>query len=148
MAGGLPLIHTHSFLAMAFICAMWLICSASSLKDSTVIGKKGINRISTWLFAGFLLLMCSLDIARLQTETEENIYFVIALAGIACIGIICMYLAFKGLKNSEMRGTVINWAILLGIVLVLALPQLFNWTFQQAQGEQFICFRSIRHFRM
>ena len=137
MAGGLPLIHTHSFLAMAFICAMWLICSASSLKDSTVIGKKGINRISTWLFAGFLLLMCSLDIARLQTETEENIYFVIALAGIACIGIICMYLAFKGLKNSEMRGTVINWAILLGIVLVLALPQLFNWTFQQAQGEQF-----------
>ncbi|MDE6616707.1 MAG: hypothetical protein K2K35_09065, partial [Lachnospiraceae bacterium] len=27
MAGGLPLIHTHSFLAMAFVCAMWLICS-------------------------------------------------------------------------------------------------------------------------
>ncbi len=135
MAGGLPLIHTHSFLAMAFVCAMWLVCSASSFKYN--INKKGINRVSTWLFAGFLLLMCSLDIARLETETEENVYFVIALAGIACIGIICLYMAFKGLKNSETRGTVINWAILLGIVLVLALPQLFNWTFQQAQGEQF-----------
>lgn len=137
MAGGLPLIHTHSFLAMAFVCAMWLICSASSLKDSAVIGKKGINRISTWLFAGFLLIMCSLDIARSRTETGEEVYFIIALIGIACIGIICLFLAFRGLKNEETRNTVINWGILLGIVLILALPQLFNWTFQQAQGEQF-----------
>lgn len=40
MAGALPLIHTHSFLAMAFVCAMWLICSASSLKNNTDIEEK------------------------------------------------------------------------------------------------------------
>lgn len=137
MAGGLPLIHTHSFLAMAFVCAMWLVCSASSLKDNVNVKKKGINRIAAWLFAGFLVLMCSLDIARLKTEVPENVYFIIALAGIACTGAICLFLAFKGLKNEETRGIVINWGILLGIVLILALPQLFNWTFQQAQGEQF-----------
>ena len=33
---------------------------------------------------------------------------------------------------------VINWGILLGIVLLLALPQLITWTFRQAQGEQFV----------
>lgn len=137
MAGGMPLIHTHSFLAMAFVCAMWLICSVSSLKDSINIRKKGINRIATWIFAGFMVLMCSLDIARLKTEVQESVYFMIALAGIACIGIICLFLVFKGLKNEKTRDIVLDWGILLGTVLILAIPQLFNWTFQQAQGEQF-----------
>lgn len=137
MAGALPLIHTHSFLAMAFVCAMWLICSASSLKNNTDIEEKRTNKIAIWLFVGILALMCGLDIARLKSTVNESVYFIIALIGIICTVIICVFLALKCLNNENTRDVILNWAILLGIVLILALPQLFNWTFQQAQGEQF-----------
>ena len=130
------MIHTHSFLAMAFVCAMWLIYSVRTELNKGWKSKE--SKIELWVLFGFFLMMCSLDLVRKGMEVPEQVYFAIALAGISAIGVICIVLTIRGLKNERSRELVLNWGILLGIVLLLALPQLFAWTFQQAQGEQFV----------
>lgn len=136
LGGCLPMIHTHSFLAMAFVCAMWLIYSVRTELNKEWKSKE--SKIELWVLFGFFLLMCSLDLVRKGTEVPETVYFAIALAGIFAIGVICIVFTVRGLKNEKSRELVLDWGILLGIVLLLALPQLFIWTFQQAQGEQFV----------
>lgn len=136
LGGCLPMIHTHSFLAMAFVCAMWLIYSVRTELNKEWKSKE--SKIELWVLFGFFLLMCSLDLVRKGTEVSEAVYFAIALVGIFAIAIICIVFTVRGLKNKKSRELVLNWGILLGIVLLLALPQLFIWTFQQAQGEQFV----------
>jgi hypothetical protein len=136
LSGCLPMIHTHSFLAMAFVCAMWLIYSVRTELNKGWKSKE--SKIELWVLFGFFLMMCSLDLVRKGMEVPEQVYFAIALAGISAIGVICIVLTIRGLKNERSRELVLNWGILLGVVLLLALPQLFAWTFQQAQGEQFV----------
>lgn len=136
MAGCLPMIHTHSFLAMALVCAMWLIYSMRT--ELNAGWKLKESKIELWVVFGFFLLMCSLDAIRRVTTIPDTVYFVIALAGILAVGVICIVFTVRGLRNEKSREMILNWGILLGVVLLLALPQLVNWTFQQAQGEQFV----------
>lgn len=136
LAGCLPMIHTHSFLAMAFVCAMWLIYSMRTELNAGWKSKE--SKIELWVLFGFFLLMCSLDVIRNATTVPEMVYFVIAMVGIVAVAVICIVLTVRGLRDKKSRPMILNWGILLGIVLLLALPQLINWTFQQAQGEQFV----------
>lgn len=136
MAGCLPMIHTHSFLAMGLVCAMWLIYSMRT--ELNAEWKKKESHIELWVLFGFFLLMCSLDVVRGAVKVPENVYLGIGLAGVLVVGIACIVFVVRGYRNQESRYMVINWGILLGIVLLLALPQLITWTFRQAQGEQFV----------
>ncbi len=136
LAGCLPMIHTHSFLAMGLVCAMWLIYSMRTELNAGWKTKE--SRIELWVLFGFFLLMCVLDAVRRLVTVPGNVYLAIGLAGVLAIGILCAYFVVKGLMNPDSREMVVNWMIFLGIVLVLALPQLINWTFTQAQGEQFV----------
>ncbi len=136
MAGSLPMIHTHSFLAMGMVCAMWLIYSMRTELNPQWRTKE--SKIELWLLFAFFLLMCSLDVLRKVITIQENVYLIIGLAGILAVTVLCIYFVVKGFQNAESRKMVLNWAVLLAIVLLLALPQLFMWTFSQAQGEQFV----------
>lgn len=136
MAGCLPMIHTHSFLAMGLVCAMWLIYSMRTELNAGWKTKE--SHIELWVLFGFFLLMCSLDMARRAMEVPKNVFLGIGLAGILAVGVVCIIFVVRGFRNQDSRHMVINWGILLGIVLLLAGPQLITWTFQQAQGEQFV----------
>lgn len=136
LTGCLPMIHTHSFLAMAFVCAMWLIYSMRT--EFNAKWKTKESQIELWVLFGFFLLMCGLDVARQMTAIPEQVYLYIGLAGVAAIAVLCIWFVVRGLKEEKSRAMILNWAVLLGVVLVLALPQLFTWTFHQAQGEQFV----------
>lgn len=136
LAGCLPMIHTHSFLAMAFVCAMWLIYSMRTELNAKWKTKE--SQIELWVLFGFFLLMCGIDVVRQVITISDQVYLYIGLAGVAVIAVLCLWFTVKGLKEEKSRPMIINWAILLGIVLLLALPQLFTWTFHQAQGEQFV----------
>lgn len=136
MAGCLPMIHTHSFLAMGLVCAMWLIYSMRTELNAGWKTKE--SHIELWVLFGFFLLMCSLDVVRRAVQVPENVYLGIGLAGILAVGIICIIFAVRGYRNQNSRNMIINWGILLGVVLILAVPQLIIWTFRQAQGEQFV----------
>lgn len=136
MAGCLPMIHTHSFLAMGLVCAMWLIYSMRTELNAGWKTKE--SHIELWVLFCFFLLMCSLDVVRRVVKVPENVYLGIGLAGILAVGIICIIFVVRGYRNQNSRHMVMNWGILLGIVLLLAVPQLITWTFKQAQGEQFV----------
>lgn len=136
LAGCLPMIHTHSFLAMGFVCAMWLIYSMRTELNAQWKTKE--SKIELWVLFGFFLLMCGLDVARKVVVIPEQTYLIIGLSGVFAVGIICISFTVRGLQNPDGKEMILNWGILLGIVLLLAIPQLFTWTFQQAQGEQFV----------
>lgn len=136
MAGCLPMIHTHSFLALGLVCAMWLIYSMRTEFNAGWRSKE--SQIELWVLFGFFLLMCVLDAVRRVTTVSEQLYFWIAMAGIAAIVILCIYFTVRGLREEKGRKMILNWGLLLLITLLLAVPQLLTWTFQQAQGEQFV----------
>lgn len=136
LAGALPMIHTHSFLALAFICAMWLIYTLRTQRDAK--WRTSESKIELIVLFAFFLIMCVTDGVCRAVEVNENVYLGLGLFGIALVGILCIYFVVDGIKRKGKESIAVEWGILLGIVLVLALPQLFLWTFQQAQGEQFV----------
>lgn len=136
MAGSLPMIHTHSFLAMGMVCAMWLIYSMRTELNPQWKTKE--SKIELWILFTFFLLMCSLDVLRKLIAIQDTVYLAIGFAGVLAVTVLCIYFVVKGFQDAEGRKMVINWAVLLAVVLLLALPQLIMWTFSQAQGEQFV----------
>ena len=136
MAGCLPMIHTHSFLALGLVCAMWLIYSMRTEFNAGWKSKE--SKIELWMLFGFFLLMCGLDAIRRVVTVSDTVYFWIAMAGIAAVVVICLYFTVRGLREEKGRTMILNWGMLLAITLVLALPQLLEWTFQQAHGSQFV----------
>lgn len=136
LGGALPMIHTHSFLALAFICAMWLIYALRTERNAK--WRTTESKIELVVLFAFFLIMCVLDGICRTIEVNPNVYLGLGLLGIALVGILCIYFAVDGIRRKGRNSIIVEWGILLGVVLVLALPQLFIWTFQQAQGEQFV----------
>lgn len=136
LAGCLPMIHTHSFLALGLVCAMWLIYSMRTELNAEWKTKE--SKIELVVLFGFFLLMCVLDMVRRMKEVPSNLYLGIAFMGVAVIAALCLLFVIRGFREERSREMIMNWMIFLGIVLLLAIPQLFTWTFTQAQGEQFV----------
>lgn len=145
LTGGMPMIHTHSFVAMAFIGAIWLLGTILQETMPKWMEQKPVLERGIFL-AGFVLLNL-LSFAKLSetTQLSDNLLLGLALVNAAFITLCCIWAVWKGWTQvgtksapSAGRQLVILWAIFLGLVLVFAVPQLFTWTFQQAQGEQFL----------
>lgn len=145
LTGGMPMIHTHSFVAMAFIGAIWLLWTILNETMPKWMEQKPVLERGIFL-AGFVLLniLSFFNISK-TTHFNENLLLGLALVNAAFITLCCIWAVWKGWTQvgtksalSGGRQLVILWAIFLGLVLVFAMPQLFTWTFQQAQGEQFL----------
>lgn len=134
LTASLPMIHTHSFLAMALISASWLLIylirEIPSRSSLTYPGKI--------LLSSFLIFMCLLQFLDQKGFILKSSYFIIicmtVLEILTVLGIWCLieYIRKNGCK--ELLST---WGAYLGIILVLALPQLFFWTFDQASNSGF-----------
>ena len=136
LAGALPMIHTHSFLAMGCICAMWLIYSMRSELNQEWKNKK--SKIELLVIFSFFFVMSLLDLIRRKIDVPSKVYLFIALSVVLVIVILCIYLGIRGIRTNGKNSMIWNWLLLLGIVIILALPQLVYWTFSQANGEQFV----------
>ncbi|MBO5488497.1 MAG: hypothetical protein J5972_01170 [Eubacterium sp.] len=138
LAGGLVLIHTHSFLALGICCAVFVV---QDLADSV---QKPAFSFSTTM--RILLVSVTLTILILisQKQLTAKPFSANALLGMG-IGILLIYVAilcyqlWRSMQDKHtFREILTRWGIFLAIVLILALPQLIGFTFQQAQGEQFV----------
>lgn len=135
LTASLPMIHTHSFLAMALISAAWLLASLCE-QNNFKLNMKYPGRL---LLAGFLAFMCLLQFTNGQKgamEAPRFLYICLGILGsLLCFGVwqLAVYLKEHGWK--ELLST---WGIYLAIILIFALPQLLYWTFGQTSGEGFL----------
>lgn len=133
-AGALPMIHTHSFLALGMVCTMWLLYDCKRLWG----GSKGKEIwLRAALPAGILLFSILQWVNRKDELIKKN---GLLLLGVG-IGLLVVYIALHILKvcmEGAWRGLLGTWGMFLAIVLVLAVPQLFLWTFSQAGADGFV----------
>lgn len=135
LTASLPMIHTHSFLAMGIISACWLLVflmRGISLKHLP----KYPGRI---LLTAFLLFMCTLQILvekGLLTGSAQLLSICIAVPGILIILGLRYLLLF--IRQNGIRSIISTWGIYLCIILLLALPQLCYWTFSQTSNDGFL----------
>lgn len=134
LISALPMIHTHSFLAVAFISAAWLLLY---LYRAAVCEEK--RRVP----AGWLLLigvgaMCLVQNTVNKGQVQDWELVVIGLSGIGICVLCGVVLLILFVQKNGWKNLLQTWGIYLGVVLLLALPQLFFWTFGQATGDNFV----------
>lgn len=135
LAGGLPLIHTHSFLALGVLCAGFVICTLIS-KSSKRVSEKRLPIFCRGLLVALSLGILTYISVRQMSDTpvEANTLLAIGI-GIAALFVIGLAVTVWRYFDAKI---IMCWGIFLGIVLVIALPILFKFTFQQASGENFV----------
>lgn len=134
LTGSLPMIHTHSFLAMAFISAAWLLMSLFQSVHSSEKWKNP-GRI---LFTGFLILMCSIQLlSKRENLITPNRLLIFCLTVLGLLFILGIYFLIKYIKANGCKTLLSTWGLYLLIILLLALPQLFGWTFGQTTQSGF-----------
>lgn len=142
LTASLPMIHTHSFLAMGMISVAWLLVFLlREINFKSFINypaKASIKYPGRILLAAFLIFMCGLQILIKNTtiigSAQLFIICITVLLFIACIILCCLILHIKQYGIKKLAFT---WGIYLCIILLLALPQLLYWTFEQASGSSF-----------
>ncbi len=141
IAGGLPLIHTHSFLALGVLCigfvVMGLYDRILKNKYKFSAGKKAVAVIAA-LFVLTCISMAQVSDEPLSDKFLLKIGYGI-IAAVGCIFVILLVANHKKTKDNKWISEELkSWGLMLTITLIFALPQLINFTFKQAQGEQFI----------
>ena len=134
MSAGLSLIHTHSFLALGILCAGFVVL------DLFHYGKKAYKGEMPFLlriaFTVFLLVALTGISMRQMSDTpmDDSVLFMLGIV----VAVTLVALIVFALWRSFDKEILTHWGLFLSIVLVLALPILFAFTFQQASGENFV----------
>ena len=135
LAGTLPMIHTHSFLAFAVVCGGWLFFS---LLNGLDLGRIAV-RTGKWCVGLGLLVMGAVK-ALLQANGLRDAPQLLWTAG----GLLLLFFAFVCLLlwMACRRGggglLLHTWGALFLSACALALPQLIFWTFDQAKTGGFV----------
>lgn len=133
LAGALPMVHTHSFLALGLICTMWLLYD---LKH-----KLNIPSHSNGLRYSIVLLLAFFTVYQLLLTANSSLsqYGIVIMGiGLTLLIVYIVYLLSKAVKNKLLFSLLTTWGVFLLLVVLLAFPQLFIWTFQQSSGDGFV----------
>lgn len=134
LAGVLPMIHTHSFLALVLVSGSWLLMDLAEACSVPALHRK--NRMLLW---GLILLMqltqLVLESMNLR-ETDGLLLVLLLFAGGFAFALVRLCRAFE--KRFTWEPLLKTWGLYLLIAGTLALPQLFYWTFGQATGDGFL----------
>ncbi len=134
LAGALPMVHTHSFLSIAIISASFLLVSLYR----NVVPEEKRNLPVGWILLCFVVVMCYLQNWINKGQIHSKDLLVLAILGIGTCFLYGLYLLFCYVQKNDWKELLHTWGIYLGCVLVLALPQLFFWTFTQVSENSFI----------
>ena len=132
LTGSLPMIHTHSFLAMALISAAWLLTSLCQVVDQ----KSKLKYPGKLVFPAFLFLMVSFQIIN-RRFSDGSVFLTICIVFLSLLFLMGLYCLLQYIRMNGIHCIVSTWGIYLIIILILALPQLFAFTFAQASGSGF-----------
>ncbi len=137
-AGALPLIHTHSFVALALCSAGMLVYDAFHIREEYLVRRRERPRwmsIILWLAGGVwaisLLLMLVLRYSRPE-QVGTGLLICVAAATLIALG--CA-LSDILMRRSNWRRAMGWYALYGGVACVLSVPQLFGFTFNQVFQE-------------
>lgn len=133
LAGLMPMIHTHSFLAFALVCGVWL---AAALLRAVSRERQGVFVCRVLILLG-LPGMCLLQSVLGRLNDQNFLLWVVcglAAGYLALLG----FLIWKCARRLGWKALLETWGVLLLAACVLALPQLFFWTFRQVGGGDFL----------
>lgn len=131
----LPMIHTHSFLAMALLSAAWLL--ASLLRQSGLTLK--MRYPGKILLMGFFVFMYLIQIFNRQKGAVDDPRFLsVCLGVLGLLFIFGIWLLTIELRKNGVKQFLSTWGLYLAVILILALPQLFYWTFGQTSNTGFL----------
>ncbi len=143
LTGGLPLIHTHSFLALGVLCIGFVILdlvdhTSKKIKKNSEQNffKKGVPIWCRLIIVAAVLGVLTFISLRQMSDTvvSSEALFAIGIA-IAVFILVCMVISVFRYFDKRI---ITRWGVFLGIVLVLSLPILFTFTFTQASGDNFV----------
>lgn len=145
LGGGLPMIHTHSFMALGIVSAVWLLgelfLAVTKKKKSVLEGEEvqtqGRN-YRGWIIGGGVLLMCYIQSLHLTEEAAKKELPLVMALGLLVLVIMGVIYLGRAVKKGMLKQLLSTWGIFLGVVLILAIPQLFLWTFQQVGEGGFV----------
>lgn len=134
LGGALPMIHTHSFLALAIVSICWLVSWIAERLDIKYFGK-----LVKILMAVFIFSMPVYQYIVLRLDLRKSsVNIAVVAAVIAVLLVFIAVIIVKLIKKEGFVSIAQTWGIYLLVVLCLALPQLFIWTFRQASAGSFI----------
>lgn len=135
LAGLMPMIHTHSFVALALCCGAWLM--AALLRRLS--WETPAARLGTAISLTVLIVFCLIQhFAREmdQMESDSLLWTAVSLAGIFLLFL--LFLLWRAVRQGAGKELLTTWGVLFLSACVLALPQLCFWTFRQAGTGGFI----------
>lgn len=130
-AGALPMIHTHSFLALGMVCAMWLLSDLSEESE-----KK-------WPLMKFALPVGVLFFTILRFINDADGWAQTNGMSLMCVGIALLVFVYgwhfeSRVEDGTWKSIFRTYGVFLIPVILLAVPQLVFWTFGQASGDGFV----------
>lgn len=133
LAGLLPMIHTHSFLSLALICGTWLLFA---LLRELSLKKQAVRTGKILIPVGLAVMSLVYPHLRRLNQPDFLLWIAAAIFGLAAALLIC--LTVKCARRGKGRELLLTWGLLLGVTCLLALPQLFIWTFRQVGNGDMI----------
>ena len=140
-AGALPMIHTHSFLGFGLVCTMWLFFDSQEIcrqiQSRRIYSERKPFVLLASLPAG-LLFFSILQAVNQQGDTvSKNGIWIMGVGIVLLLAVMAVYLV-QIMQKGQWKTVLETWGIFLGIIILLALPQLIIWTFGQAAANGFV----------
>lgn len=136
-AGAMVMIHTHSFLALGLICGVWLFFALCRRVFPKEEGKllRTAKRVAAVLLA--VCVLAQLVVPNVFARDSAVFLVLVLLAAAAFLAVLAVLLVMA-VRRGFGAGLLRTWGVFLGIVLLLAVPQLLTWTFTQTDSESFV----------
>lgn len=131
MAGALPMIHTHSFLALGLVCGAWLTASLLRVNRLSVFALRlGKTLIPLGLLA--MLIMQAMLSPHDRDNSDRILGLFLSVFSLWAGALVLLLLGAA--RKRRLKPIVLTWGALLLCACMLALPQLFTWTFRQVSS--------------
>lgn len=142
LAGALPMIHTHSFVAILILSACWMLMRLLRAVPSL----KQWKHPGAVLLGTFLTCMILLEfLNKYSPEAAPGFLFRFGILVAAALALYFLYLVYRCFfKKSNARVTyslkdfLSTWGVFFVALLLLAVPQLLEWTLNQTSQSGFL----------
>jgi len=135
-SGGMVMIHTHSFLALGLICGVWLLF--------VLLKTSGLYRIAVLhtakrVAALLVLIPAAAGLVSVRVIPRESVlWLILAVCAAAVFVLLLLLLLVIAVRKGGGRELISTWGVFFAVVMLLAVPQLYTWTFTQADAESFV----------